>query len=430
MTLLRTSFFSALAVLTKLATALYLNKILAVYVGPAGYGVIGQFQSLVSMVTTFASGAVNTGVTKYTAEYGTDPQRQHAVWRTAATLGLAGAAVFGVALVIAREPLAAWLLGDADQSSVMVWLALSLALIVINGLLLAILNGRKAVRAYVAANIVGSLLGAAIATALVLTHGLRGALVALAVTQAVACGFTAWVFRRTCGVRWSVLFGRIDRGAARALGGYALMAATSAVATPLGHMIIRDRLAAGLGWESAGLWQALWKISETHLLLLTSTLSVYFLPRYAEIRTGDELRREVFRGYAFVLPVVVASAALLYTFRRPLIATLLSPQFLPLADVLGLQLAGDVLKIGSWVMAFTMVSHARTRAFVTSEVAFTVLLVVATLELAPRFGLHGAAAAYAMTYALYWLVVAWLFGRLADGLGRLPMPQGVATRTP
>ena len=68
MTLLGTSFFSALAVLTKLATSLYLNKILAVYVGPAGYGVIGQFQSLVSMVTTFASGAVNTGVTKYTAE--------------------------------------------------------------------------------------------------------------------------------------------------------------------------------------------------------------------------------------------------------------------------------------------------------------------------------------------------------------------------
>ena len=51
MTLLKTSALNGIAVLTRVGTALLLNKILAVHVGPAGYAVIGQFQSLVGMVT-------------------------------------------------------------------------------------------------------------------------------------------------------------------------------------------------------------------------------------------------------------------------------------------------------------------------------------------------------------------------------------------
>jgi PST family polysaccharide transporter len=420
MTLLRTSLLSALAVLTKLGTSLFLNKVLAIFVGPAGYGVIGQFQSLVSVATTLASGAVNTGVVKYTAEYADDKPRQRTVWATAGTLGLLGALVAGAVLVVLRQPLSRWLLGGEEHAHVLVWLAVALPLVVLNGLMLAILNGRKAVRALVAANIGGSVLGAVVAGALVATRGLEGALVALASSQAIACGVTAWLFRRACAERWRDLAGRLDRRVVRSLGGYAVMALTSAVAAPLGQMLIRDQLAAHAGWELAGLWQAMSKVSETHLMLLTSTLSIYFLPRYAEIRDGPALRQEVAKGYAFVLPVVLASALLLYAFRERLVALLLTRDFLPLADALGLQLVGDVLKIGSWLLAFTMVSHARTRAFVVTEVLFTAVMVGATVGLAERWGLRGAAAAYALTYATYWATMAGLFQRLVRGLGPAP----------
>jgi PST family polysaccharide transporter len=418
MNLVRTSLLSALAVLTKLASSLFLSKVLAIYVGPSGYGVIGQFQSLISMVTTFASGATNSGVTKYTAEYAAEPARQQAVWTTAAAMGLLGALVVGCALVLAREQLSRWLLGSSAQSDVFVWLALALGLLVLNGLMLAILTGRKAVSELVAANIVGSVVSALVATVLVTTQGLWGALVALAVSQAVACGFTAWIFQRVCALRWSELIGKFDPGIAKALGGFGLMAATTAVVAPIGQMVIRDQLAANLGWESAGLWQALWKISETHLLLLTSTLAVYFLPRFSEIRSGSELRSEVFKGYLFVVPMVAASGMVLYYFRETLIRILLTEAFMPLAQVLGLQLLGDALKICSWVMSFTMVSHARTRAFIVTEVLFTVIYVLAVVVLARYYGLAGTAIAYGATYLIYWATVYWLFRDLVARLRR------------
>lgn len=430
MNLLRTSFLSALAVLTKLATSVFLNKILAVYVGPSGYGVIGQLQSLISIATTFASGAVNTGVTKYTAEHAGDAQRQRAIWATAGTLGLICTGLPALVFLFAHEPLSRWLLGSAEHSHVLIWLAFALPLLVLNGLLLAILNGRKAVSTFVAANIGGSLIGAAVAAALVVAAGLSGALIALAIGQAIACGWTAWLARRALQLRWRDLAGRLDRGIARSLGGFALMAATSALLAPLSHMIIRERLASLLGWEGAGLWQAMWKISETHLLLLTSTLSVYFLPRFSEISDGAELRREVLKGYRFVIPVVAVSASALYLLREPLVTALLSAQFLPLVDVLGIQLVGDALKICSWVMAFTMVSHAQTRTFVITELVFTGLLVALTLALTPRFGLQGAAAAYALTYAAYGIAMYRVFGSLVARLQPVPTPPAVVAAGP
>ena len=78
----------------------------------------------------------------------------------------------------------------------------SLVLLVFNGLMLAILNGQKAVRAYVTANIVGSLGTAATATVLVFAYGLHGALIALAVSQAATCVVTAWLCQRACQLRW------------------------------------------------------------------------------------------------------------------------------------------------------------------------------------------------------------------------------------
>ena len=415
MSLVKTSALSAASVVTRLLTAVLLNKVLAIYVGPAGYGVIGQFQNLVGIVSTLASGGVNTGVTKYTAEFADDEARQRSVWATASGLGLIGATICALVLVLAREPLARWALGDASHAHVLVWLSGSLALLVLNGLMLAVLTGRKSVRALVTANIVGSLFSAALAAALVASRGLSGALIAVAIGQAMACLATLVVFRHT-GLGLRHLFGPIHPATARRLGAYAVMAATSALATPMAQIFIRDRLAADLGWNVVGLWQALWKISELHLMLLTTTLSVYLLPRFAEIRTSKELLREVLAGYRFVLPLSLTTSLMIYLSRTWLIHGLLSVEFLSLVSVLGIQLVGDVLKINSWVMAYTMVSHALTRVFVATELVFAALLAGTTVWAARQWGLAGTAAAYALTYGIYWLVMTFVFGHLLKQL--------------
>ena len=416
MNLVKTSLLNGLAVITKVATALALNKVLAIYVGPAGYAVIGQFQSLLAMVFTFASGGVNTGVTKYTAEFHADPQKQQDVLRTATSISLLCACVFMALLVIFRKSLAAWTLADMQFSGVIVWLAAALIPMLLNGLLLAILNGRKEIKTYVIANIAGSLITALTAVLLVFKFGLYGVLVAMAISQALACVVTIWLFQRTCQMSWKNFLGPINPDIARRLGGFALISATSALAVPLAQMLIRDGLANRLGLHGAGLWQALWKISEMHLMLLTTTLSLYFLPRFSEIKEATGLHKEVMKCYRFVLPLVMVSASLIYLLREFFIPVLLTAEFLPLTEVLGWQMLGDVLKISSWVMAYTMISHAQVRIFIITELVFTMLWVVLTLGGASIDGLRGATIGYVLTYAAYGVVMLFLFSNLLKNI--------------
>ena len=53
-------------------SGLVINKIIAIYIGPAGIALIGQFQNFMGIITTIGNGAINSGVTKYVAEYHED----------------------------------------------------------------------------------------------------------------------------------------------------------------------------------------------------------------------------------------------------------------------------------------------------------------------------------------------------------------------
>lgn len=408
MNIAKTSFLSGIAVLIRIATNLLINKFLAIYVGVSGYALIGQFQSLASVVTAFGSGAINNGVVKYTAEYTTDDSKRSAIWGAALIMSIIGSLLCALVLAIFRSPLSVFLLGSEEYSEVILLLGLFLLLFVLNGLMLSVLNGLKAVPQLISANIGGSVLSGVISIYLVSNFGIWGALVALSTSQGVAFFLTLFIFIRTVKIDWRKLFFKPDGRSFKLLSAFAFMSATTAIVGPAGQVLIRDQLVLIMDLQGAGLWQALFKISETHLLLLTSTLTVYFLPRLAEISDGNELITEIKNTYRFVIPLVLASSVALYVLRNPLIEIMLSQEFLAITAVMGLYLIGDSIKIASWVMSFTMVSHARTKAFIITEIVFTGLYVASSIVFAKSWGLKGTAMAYVLTYLIYWIVMFWL----------------------
>lgn len=418
MTLTGTTLLNGIAVLIRLLTALVLNKVLAVMVGPNGYGVIGQFQSFASMVVAFASAPVTNGVVKYTAQFAGQETQQRDVWRTAATLGLIVSVTTSLLLVVFQRPLAIWSIADAGRSWLVILFAIALAFMVLNALLISILNGLKQLRSLVVANIAGSLISAMTATGLVSWYGLNGALAALAISQSLAFVVTLLIFRRAVRVSIRSMFGRLNPTLSRGLGRFAIMGLTSAIVIPVAQMVMRDHLAGNFGWETAGLWQALIKISEIHLVLLASTLSVYFLPRFAEIQESAELQRELCRGLAFVAPLVFATSAILFLGRHEIVELLLTERFLPILDAFGYQLLGDMLKAISLVPAYTMLSHGQTRVYVVTEVLFALLLTGLTIFFSSTMGLRGAAVAYAVTYAIYGITMLFVARSLIARLGR------------
>lgn len=411
MTLIKTSLLNGIAVVIKMLTLLGINKILAIYVGPAGYAALGQFQNAVQMITAFASGAINTGVTKYTAEYHEDESRQRLVWRTAGTIALIGSLLTAAIIALCNRPMAAWFLKDVNYGGVFLWFAATLVLFTFNTLLLAILNGKKEITRYVLANIAGSIFALLVTGTLAIRFGLYGALVALAVFQSLTFFVTLLLCYNAPWFKISYLFGRIEKKIAVNLGKYTAMALTSAACVPISHILIRNHLGETFGWDAAGYWEAMWRLSGAYLVLVTTTLSVYYLPRLSELSNSNEIKKEIIQGYRVVLPVAALIGFSIYLFRDVIIELLFTSDFSAMRDLFAWQIIGDTLKIGSWILAYVMLGNAMFKPFIVLEIVFAAGFVALTWLFTASMGVVGVVVAHAVNYAIYWIVVTVIIGK-------------------
>ncbi len=411
MTLIKTSLLNAIAVVIKMLTILGINKILAVYVGPTGYAALGQFQNAVQMITTFGSGAINTGVTKYTAEYFEDEAAQRKVWQTGGTIALVGSVITGVLVALFNQPLAAWFLKDAQYGSVFIWFGLTLVFFVFNTLLLAILNGKKEISRYVIVNIAGSAFSLAVSAVMIVQWGLYGALLTLAINQSLVFFVTLALCYRTSWFKLKYLVGGIDKQAAINLGKYTAMALTSAATVPVSHILVRNHLGETLGWEAAGYWEAMWRLSAAYLMFVTTTLGVYYLPRLSELKDPTAIKKEIIQGYKTILPIAAACGVVIYFLRDFIIEILFTKEFMPMRELFAWQMLGDTLKIGSWILAYLMLGQSLVKMFITTEVLFGFGFFAWTWVFTDYFGLQAAVVAHAINYLTYWVSMMYLISK-------------------
>lgn len=396
-------------------TLLGLNKMLAIYVGPVGYAAIGNFQNAVQMITTLGSGAINSGVVKYTAEYYENEIKQQAVWRTAGCMALFGSFLAGVGVIFFRESLALFFLQDKSLSTVFIWFALTLVFFIFNTLLLAILNGKKEIKSYVIVSIVGSIAALLVTSFMAMQLGLMGALIALAIHPSIAFFATAALCYRAAWFKISYLFGWPDKQVLTNLAKFMLMALTSTICVPVVHILVRNHLSNTLGLSAAGYWEAMWRLSAAYLSLVTTTLSVYYLPRLSELKELSAIKKEIMNGYKIILPIAVVCGIIIYILRDFIIGVLFTSEFIPMRELFAWQLFGDTLKIGSWILAFLMLGKAMVRLFLVTEIIFGFGFWGLTYWLTEVYGLKGVAMAHAINYLIYWVTMWIVFKKILNG---------------
>ncbi|PVZ16455.1 MULTISPECIES: O-antigen translocase [unclassified Pseudomonas] len=411
MKLLRTSFLNALAVSVKMLAMLGINKVLAVYLGPAGYAAIGQFQNAVQIINNFCTLAAGPGVTKYTAQYHAEPAKQRSLWQTAGMLTILLSLVVSVSFFLLKDKAAILFFGNAAYADVCVWLSVSIVFSALNFFILAILNGRKDIGLYVTANIGGSVFSVLMVVLLVVFFHLRGALIALATYQAVSFLFSVWLVRRRPWFGSYLFWGRPNRAMLRNLGKFAAMGLVSALCLPLSQFAVRSYIGNSLGWEAAGNWEAMWRLSSAYLLLATTTLAVYFLPRFSELGSTSMLRAELVMGFKYIVPICVIGAIGIFFFRDFIIALLFSGGFQSVRDLFAWQLFGDVVKVSGFILGYLLQARAFWKFFIVSEVAVSTSFYLFSILFLNMYGLVGAVIGYALAYCVYFLMISFFLWR-------------------
>ena len=396
----RTFLWNGFAIGIKTISGFLINKIVAVYIGPGGMALIGNFQSFLSMVLTFSNGAIQKGVIKYVAEYRESESQLKKLLSTAFIITLVSAVITGLLMIIFGGFLSTKLLNTLEYRHIFTLFGFTVILFALNTLLIGVLNGIKSFGKYIVINIVSSLFNLALIAILVIRWELTGALITLVVNQSLVFFITLIFVVRSPWFSIGHWFSGWDNAMFRKLMQFSAMAVASAVTVPVSHILVRKLLEKQIDLDAAGVWQGLWKISDYYLLLITTSISLYFLPRLSEVKTSNLIRKELWNGYRIVIPATIVMGIGIYLLREPVIRLLFTDEFLPMESMFIYQLPGDVLKVIYWMLSILLIARSMTTWYIITEFAYSACFVILVYVFVGQFGLEGAAMAHLVNFSV------------------------------
>lgn len=166
------------------------------------------------------------------------------------------------------------------------------------------------------------------------------------------------------------------------------------------QLFLRHQLSGSEGWAVVGDWQALTKISESYLLLVTTPLSTFLLPQLSKLEFSNAQNVLVRKSLMLGVAITVCVGISLFVLWDVIVIKIIGESFSALRALLPIQIMGDIFKVISWTFAITAISRMQIKVVFLSEIIFTLFYVIFVLSLIPLFKLQGAIMAYSLAYAV------------------------------
>lgn len=400
---------TSVSTLVKMLTGFVSVKVVASIIGPAGVALVGQLNNFATIAMSLSSGGINNGITKYISEFKNDEGKVRTYLSTALRITVICSICVGVAMIVLNRLLSRLILQTEEYWYVFLIFGFTVLLYALNLMLLSVVNGFKEFKKYVKINIANSVVGLCFTLVFVLTLGLPGALVSAVTYQSVMLFITMWMVRKSSWAAWSNFKERLNRLASKQYFKYTLMTLTTAATVPISQLLIRSYVISEISPIEAGWWEAMNRLSNMYLMVITTSFTVYYMPRLSELSDKYELRREIFKAYKLIVPILIVGFTLIYLFRHLIIKILFSPEFLPMENLFIWQLTGDFFKICSWLLAFIMVAKAMSKAYIATEIIFALTYIAFGFVFMRMNGVVGITQAYLLNFVLYLICMIVLF---------------------
>ncbi len=410
--LVKVSFLNAVATVIRMLTGFVSVKVVAAIIGPVGVALLGQLNNFTQILLSVSNGGINAGVTKYISEHSNSKKDYILYLGTGFWVTVVLSIATSLVLFIFAGYFSEDILHDIRYKSVFYVFGGTILLYALNALLTAVINGFKEYKKYVIANIVGSLVGMLFAVILSIRYGIMGALISTVTFQSIVFFITLGLVAKSYWFKWKSFLLIFNKNVAAQLGHYSLMAIASAVTIPAGQMIVRNFIIKKQSISEAGIWEGINRISAMYLMVITASLSVYFLPKLSELKSQKELRHEIFSVYKLVVPFLLLTTFIIYIFRLFIIHLLFTSEFNAMQDLFAFQLVGDILKIMGWVLGYLLLAKAMSKVYIIMEIVNFILLVLISYFLVDWYGTVGATMAFAIVYLIYFVVLCFVFKNL------------------
>ena len=401
----------------KIIAGILISKFIAVYIGPQGMALIGNLRNFLSAIQSFAISGLYKGVVKFINQFKRDSAELNRTLSTVFYLGFFSSIFLGFLCYYNAEFINDLIFSsNYNYTYVIETLALVLPFYALNMFVFAIMNGFSKHRILLVINIISQILGLLVTILLIWQENIDGALIAVVISPALNLLITVVGIAFRQNLMSSLKITNVSFSILKNLSPYMLMALVSAIALPIVMIIIRNYLIAEIGIKEAGYWTAMTRVSDYYLMFINSLMTLYILPRFAEISTRRAFRKEVFSFYKTIMPVFAGILLIIFLSRSLLINILFTEDFRPVEDLFGYQILGDFMRVLSMVIAYQFLAKKMFAHFIILQVFLFVVMYFSSIYLIDEFGLRGAVMGHCVSYVMYFGIIVLIFGSSLFGV--------------
>lgn len=403
----------ALSTFIKMITSFVSMKVVAVFIGPAGIAMLGQLTNFSTIAMNFASAGINNGVTKYVAEFKNDKEITRSFLSTAFRLTLYCAITLGVLMIILAGYLSRLIMLSNEYRYVFLCFGFTVVFYAINNLLISVVNGFKQFRLFAYINIANSIIGLVFSVVFVLVWGLKGALISTVTFQSIVLVVTLFLLRKQYWFCWTNFKGKIKKEVLYKYIKYTLASIIFIALTPSVQLFLRRYVISEISEVEAGIWEGMNRISAMYMMIINTSLSVYYIPRLSELKTPQELRTEIVKAYKFIIPFTLILFSGIYLFRKFVVYLLFTPVFYPMESLFAWQLSLDFVNTCSFILSYMVIAKALIFEYTITSIIFSSLYVVlAYWLLTLQHNVVGIIQGNIITQVFYFFIFVFLFRKI------------------
>ncbi|WP_411893737.1 O-antigen translocase [Winogradskyella sp. A2] len=401
----------------KIIAGILISKFIAVFIGAEGMALIGNLRNFLSAVQSVAIAGLYKGVVKFIDKFKNNSIELGRTLSTVFYLGFFSSMLLAFLIYYNAEFINSLIFqGNYKYTYVIEILAIVLPFYALNMFVFAIMNGFSKYKILFIINIIGQVLGLLVTILLIWQDNIDGALVAVVITPALnlLISIVGVLYRKN--LMHYIKITDFSFSILNNLSPYMIMALVSSIAIPIVLIIIRNYLITEIGLKEAGYWQAMNRVSDYYLMFINSLMALYILPRFAEINSKKEFRKEVFSFYKTIMPIFGLMLLVIYLSRTLLVSMLFTEDFKPVEDLFGYQILGDFMRVLSMVIAYQFLAKKMFAHFLILEIFLFIIIYFSSIYFIDIYGLKGAVMGHCLSYFMHFGIILLIFGSSLFGV--------------
>lgn len=390
-----------------------LNKLVAVWIGPAGMGLFSIYNAAIDMLRSGTSLGLRTSAVRDVA-IAHESGDEAAVARIVAVVRRWAwfISIFGAITTMALAPaLSQWSFGSQDHLWHFVLLA---AVLLFNGFAnseLAILQGLEKLKRLANASLLGTVMGLVLSIPLFYWLRIDSILLSVIVYHASLLA-AALLYRHKGKNNKATITNREALRDGAPFVKLGLLMTLSEFITMLFNYIFSAYLNRVAGTETVGFYQAGFSLVGRYFGLILTAVGMEYYPRitrvcHSRMRTRVFASQEINIVMLCLLPVV----SVFLIARELIVSVLYSPEFHAIIPYISIAIVGAVLKAYSWFLAIQIVARGDGKIYIITESLSAAIGLGVNIAGYHLWGLAGLGVAFALWYAAYCVIAGVVFVR-------------------